>query len=220
MPYIDLGSVVGPQGEQGATGAQGIRGEQGLPGPNQVTNSTATPLTGVLTGNGSVVGVTSVDAAPTDESTNLVSSGGVKTALDAKANPSQIAYAETGTTASKAYVVGEYFCLNGTLYQATESILAGSTITPGTNCQQRYATSVYMLGDYPNGMSITAVPNGYYRIIPNHVPAEGFPTGFSDYAVLSKFRMGSDSGYIQAIMTDVYGRLAVWSTQNQAWAVH
>lgn len=81
MPYIDLGPVVGPKGDQGATGAQGIRGEQGLPGPNQVTNSTATPLTGVLTGNGSVVGVASIDEAPTTNSTGFATSGGTDKAI-------------------------------------------------------------------------------------------------------------------------------------------
>ena len=81
MPVIDLGRVIGPQGPQGDTGAQGIRGEQGLPGPNQVTNSTATPLTGVLTGNGSVVGVESIDEAPTADSTGFARSGGTDKAI-------------------------------------------------------------------------------------------------------------------------------------------
>lgn len=81
MPVIDLGRVIGPQGPQGDTGAQGIRGEQGLPGPNQVTNSTATPLTGVLTGNGSIVGVESIDAAPTPNSTGFATSGGTDKAI-------------------------------------------------------------------------------------------------------------------------------------------
>lgn len=81
MPVIDLGRVIGPQGPQGETGAQGIRGEQGLPGPNQVTNSTATPLTGVLTGNGSVVGVESIDTAPTENSTGFAQSGGTDKAI-------------------------------------------------------------------------------------------------------------------------------------------
>lgn len=81
MPVIDLGRVIGPQGPQGEVGAQGIRGEQGLPGPNQVTNSTATPLTGVLTGNGSVVGVESIDAAPTADSTGFARSGGTDKAI-------------------------------------------------------------------------------------------------------------------------------------------
>lgn len=127
MPSLDLGPVVGPQGEQGATGAQGIRGEQGLPGPNQVTNSTATPLTGVLTGNGSVVGVKSIDATPTADSTNLVSSGGVKTALDTKANQSQLATVETIATASRDYTAGQYISLNGLLYTADTAIARGST---------------------------------------------------------------------------------------------
>lgn len=138
MPSLDLGSVVGPQGEQGATGAQGIRGEQGLPGPNQVTNSTATPLTGVLTGNGSVVGVTSVDSDPTADSTNLVSSGGTKAALDTKANQGQLAYVENDTTATKTngYAVGEYFCWHGLLYRAKTAIGNGDTFTENTNCEQ------------------------------------------------------------------------------------
>lgn len=84
MPVIDLGPVVGPQGPQGATGAAGARGEQGLPGPNQITNQTSTPLTGVIVGDGSVVGVRSIDATPTDGSTGIPTSGGVKAALDEK----------------------------------------------------------------------------------------------------------------------------------------
>lgn len=139
MPYIDLGPVVGPQGAQGATGAQGIRGEQGLPGPNQVTNSTATPLTGVLTGNGSVVGVTSVDAAPTAESTNLVSSGGVKSALDVKANQVDLTDIQaTGTTNTTGAVIPAwaYFYLNGVLCRAKTQIDVNATFTVNTNCEQ------------------------------------------------------------------------------------
>lgn len=74
MPTIDLGSVVGPQGEQGNTGAQG---PQGVAGPSLISTTTQTTLNGVLAGDGSVVGVKSVDATPTNLSTNLVQSGGV-----------------------------------------------------------------------------------------------------------------------------------------------
>ena len=41
MPQIDLGSVVGPRGEQGATGPQGeqgIQGIQGVPGKDATIN--------------------------------------------------------------------------------------------------------------------------------------------------------------------------------------
>lgn len=80
MPTIDLGSVVGPQGEQGNTGPQG---EQGVAGPSLISASTQTTLTGVLAGDGGTVGVRAVDSTPTANSTNLVSSGGVYTKIAA-----------------------------------------------------------------------------------------------------------------------------------------
>ena len=138
MPVIDLGSVVGPQGPQGATGATGAQGIQGNPGPNQVTDQTSTNLNGVLFGSQSRVTVKPVDSDPTADSTNLVSSGGVKTALDTKANQAQLAYVENGTTATNTngYVVGEYFCWHGLLYRAKTAIGNGDTFTENTNCSQ------------------------------------------------------------------------------------
>jgi hypothetical protein len=59
-----LDSLVGPSGPPGADGADGAdgaagaTGPQGDPGPNTVTSSTTTNLTGILSGNGSVVGTT------------------------------------------------------------------------------------------------------------------------------------------------------------------
>lgn len=53
-----------------------------------------------------------------------------------KANQSQLATEETGSTASKNYAVGECFCWNGLLYQATTTISTGQAFTPGTNCRQ------------------------------------------------------------------------------------
>lgn len=83
MPTIDLGSVVGPRGEQGP---QGQTGAQGDAGPNLVTAETETTLTGVLAGANGVVGVRPVDSAPNSLNfTNLISSAGVATALAAKA---------------------------------------------------------------------------------------------------------------------------------------
>lgn len=52
------------------------------------------------------------------------------------ATEQQLAYVETGTTASRAYSVGEYFCWNGLLYRVTTAISSGGTITPGANCEQ------------------------------------------------------------------------------------
>ena len=53
-----------------------------------------------------------------------------------KANQAQLAYVETGTTASRTYAVGEYFCWNGLLYRVTSAISSGASFTPGTNCEQ------------------------------------------------------------------------------------
>lgn len=106
MPTIDLGQVVGPQGPQGeqgpqgatgpqgpqgiqgvqgptgATGATGATGPQGPAGPNSVSGSTATTLTGVLSGNGSVVGTKTVDSTPDSTHTsNLITSAAVANTL-------------------------------------------------------------------------------------------------------------------------------------------
>ena len=74
--WVNLGALVGPQGK---------KGDIGPAGPNLINGSTATTLTGVLRGNGSNVAVQAVDATPTSGSDNLVTSGGVQSALDGKA---------------------------------------------------------------------------------------------------------------------------------------
>jgi len=48
----------------------------------------------------------------------------------------EIAYVENGTTASRAYAVGEYFCWHGSLYKAKTAIGNGDTFTENTNCEQ------------------------------------------------------------------------------------
>lgn len=46
---------------------------------------------------------------------------------------SNIAYIESGTTASRAYTAGQYVIVGGTLYKVTAPIASGATFTPGTN---------------------------------------------------------------------------------------
>lgn len=87
MPTIDLGLVVGPQGPQGNTGSRGPQGAQGNPGPNQVTGSTSTTLSGILQGNGSVVQAVASDNAPVSGSTNIVRSGKLYTEFAKHARP-------------------------------------------------------------------------------------------------------------------------------------
>lgn len=46
---------------------------------------------------------------------------------------SNIAYIESGTTATRAYTAGQYVIVGVTLYKVTASIASGATFTPGTN---------------------------------------------------------------------------------------
>ena len=139
MPSLDLGSVVGPPGEQGATGAQGIRGEQGLPGPNQVTNSTATPLTGVLTGNGSVVGVASVDAAPTADSTGFAQSGGTYQAIKGKVP----VYGLGKNLLDNWYFMGEGSQLGDGIFPINQRGQTNYTLSPGVYTLDRWRAYKY-----------------------------------------------------------------------------
>ena len=43
-------------------------------------------------------------------------------------------YVEIGTTSSRKYSVGEYFCWNGLLYRVTAAIDSGQLLNPGANC--------------------------------------------------------------------------------------
>lgn len=77
------------------------------------------------------------DTTPTKNSTKPVTSDGVKTQLDNinsnKANQSVIATRQAKLTAVKAYVIGEQFIYNNTLYKATATIAKNATITIGGN---------------------------------------------------------------------------------------
>lgn len=49
--------------------------------------------------------------------------------------PDMIAWPETGTTASRAYAVGKYFCKDGVLYRVKTAIQSGESFATGTNCE-------------------------------------------------------------------------------------
>lgn len=56
--------------------------------------------------------------------------------INAKADKTDIAPVENGTTASRTYVVGQQFYLSdGKLYKAKAAIAQGATFTIGTNCE-------------------------------------------------------------------------------------
>lgn len=106
--------------------------------PSQPSDIGAQPTitaSGILKGDGA--GNVTAATAGTDYQTPLVAGTDYATPgqLDTKANQAQLATVESGSTASRAYAVGEYFCWNGLLYRATAAISSGGSFTPGTNCE-------------------------------------------------------------------------------------
>ena len=91
MPQIDLGQVVGPQGAQGEPGPQGAQGIQGPAGPAATINGVNALIIEAgnnieLSQSGSTTTLSvPTDAAPTEDSTKPVQSGGVAAALSDKA---------------------------------------------------------------------------------------------------------------------------------------
>ncbi len=116
------------------------------------------------------------------------------------ATEQQIAYVETGSTASRAYAVGEYFCWGGLLYRVTAAISSGATFTPGTNC------AVQTVGE-----ALTArAPAGYglgvmTRDIGNSVTdCDNITvTGWFDVAAGASNRPSGLSQYYQAVIYSV-----------------
>lgn len=91
-------------------------------------------VSGILKGDGQG-GVTAAQAG-TDYQAPLTAGTDYATPaqLADKANQSQLAYVETGTTASQNYTAGQYISLNGLLYTADTAIANGATFyTSGGN---------------------------------------------------------------------------------------
>lgn len=106
---------------------------------------------------------------------------------------SNIATVETGTTATKAYVAGEYVVVGGQLYMVTAAIANGGTFTPGTNVTatsvgdrlQSIETSVNALGIYSftKTISRTTQENRFGLLVPtgsSHLIIVGCPSRY-DY---------------------------------------
>lgn len=77
-----------------------------------------------------------IDPAPTENSENAVSSGGVYSSLAEKTNLTVISSSskkETSSIATKAHTAGDYFELNGVFVKALTNIAIGDTLTENTN---------------------------------------------------------------------------------------
>ena len=76
---IGIAGDRGATGGTGETGPQGPAGATGAAGPNSVSSSTATTLTGLLAGDGSLVGVATIGAGLTLAAGQLATTGVVMT---------------------------------------------------------------------------------------------------------------------------------------------
>ena len=77
------------------------------------------------------------DTTPTNSSTNPVTSGGIKTALDSKADETMLTESvESSMTATKNYTAGKLMIVDNKLLRATTDITNGSAITVGTNAEE------------------------------------------------------------------------------------
>ena len=121
------------------------------------------------------------------------------------ATEQQLAYVETGTTASRTYAVGEYFCWNGLLYRVNTAISSGGTFTPGTNCstatggglnQLRVISSerVYKNMNWQLTHSLS-LPGDLYYMISTRYLWFGFIQRFSDNSLNIKNVIGTAPTY-------------------------
>ena len=144
-----------------------------------------------------------VDATPTASSTNLVESGGIRSAINAKADQTDLASihatGSTNTTGAKIDK-GTYFYLNDVLVQATSDIATGANYTNGTNYrvasdnlnsigllkeyQISFDTSV--LGTIGNNQSKVNIKNGICHINIGYVdfPSKSFQTAWLDIGTI------------------------------------
>ena len=131
---------------------------------------------------------------------NIIQINGKKVKDVNAARMSSLAPVESSTTASMAHAVGDYFWLNGTLYEATAAITVGNAISVGTNC--KITNMGENLADLKSAIEKTSVPSetitGKYI---NYLGAESSDSTYdcSDFIDISEFIKISFSGTLYGI---------------------
>lgn len=142
----------------------------------QATETTANniciPL--VIYGFKKSLDITAIVSNVSTDATRCIMSDGVTNVEDAveeKARKTDIATVESGSTASRAYSVGELVYVNGQLYKVITAISLGSAFTVGTNIQSTSVSdaleSSNILGSsvvIPFGADYTCSADGYLQI--------------------------------------------------------
>lgn len=142
VPTSQLPSSTGPEPATatplmdgtGAVGASTKYAREDHEHPADTNKQAKITANGILKGDGA--GGVSAAVAGTDYQVPLTAETdyATPTQLDGKANQAQLAYVETGTTASRNYTAGQYISLSGLLYTADKAIAIGATFyTSGGN---------------------------------------------------------------------------------------
>lgn len=118
-------------------------------------------VSGILKGDGN--GGVSAATAGRDYQTPLTAGTDYATPamipdISGKANQAQLATVESGSAASKNYVIGEYFCWNGSLYRATAAISSGASFVVGAsgNCVSVRAMDYYSSTWTPANVTVSS----------------------------------------------------------------
>lgn len=145
--------------------------------------------------------------AGTEATLSGIQIGNTKYSMGSQSN---IATVETGTTATKAYVAGEYVVVGGQLYMVTAAIASGGTFTPGTNVSatsvgdrlQNIETSVNALGIYSFTKTISyGSDNKFVLLVPtgsSHLIIVGCPSRY-DYhyvGIVESYSTGTYSNHV------------------------
>ena len=148
-PKGDTGDT-GPQGPKGDTGDTGETGPQGPAGAtgNGISSITKTGTVGLVdtytiaftNGTSTTFTVTNGEDGSSniqwgDITGSIANQTDLNNALSAKANNSNIATIEAGTTATQTYTAGDNVLVGGQLYKVTDDIAVGETFTAGTNIE-------------------------------------------------------------------------------------
>ena len=128
---------------------------------------------------------------------------------------------EESSTAAYAHGVGERFLYMGELYEATQAIAVGGTITPNSNCKRAHLgdevaqlkSAVTYDSAFLNGAGNTYTSISYGNVIAGHTyrvyPLSWDVSTVSDVTSYTKFDLGYTNNGVKTTVRTVYGTSTV-----------
>lgn len=159
---------------------------------------------------------------------------------DVLADKTDIATVESGTTASRAYSVGELVYVSGTLYSVKTAIASGATFTVGTNIevtdvsdaiglkQDKVTDSGWVaLGSYlkyrkiGDIVSVKAISNGYSVSTSSWTTLGTLPSGYRPYEVSVFYAITNEpnNDYYLSVRVDSNGNVRVNGTSASLFQI-